>query len=82
MDDIRKLILELTSSQRHEEIDVQTAAQLVSENDSVRRDLGGSFGVEAGKGTVFVCLNPNQSFHTQDFSSNLFLTCSFRVTLI
>jgi hypothetical protein len=79
MDDIRKLILELTSSQRHEEVDVQTAAQVVSENESVRRDLGGSFGVEAGKGQYFVCLNPNQSCRKQKYFSNLFWTCSFRV---
>jgi hypothetical protein len=49
MSDIHKMILELTSSQRQGESDVQTVAQLVTENDSIRRDLGGSFGVEAGK---------------------------------
>ncbi len=78
MSDIHKLILELTSSQRHEESDLQTVAQLVSENDSIRRDLGGSFGVEAGKGNRISCLNTNRHFYTLENLCNLFGTCLFR----
>lgn len=50
MNDFRELILGLTSSQRDAAIDVERAAQIVSESASYRKELGGTLGVEAGKG--------------------------------